>query len=122
MAHRLRSAIRAAEAGDALPPLSLEPCRRDPHAPPPDEKADRRARQRRAERHRGIVESAAILYRGKPALVRVANVSKGGVTLETSLTPAVGERVAVAMEGHKPRRGVVRWVRRGRIGVDLDAE
>jgi hypothetical protein len=118
MAHRLRSAVRAAEAGEALAPLSLEPCRRDPHAPRPDGGAARR----RAERHRGLVESAALLYRGKPALVRVANVSKGGVTLETSLMPEVGEIVAVAMEGHPPRGAVVRWVRRGRIGLDLDAE
>ncbi|HEY0412215.1 MAG TPA: hypothetical protein VGD66_03630 [Allosphingosinicella sp.] len=122
MSHRLRSAIRAAEAGEALPPLSLEPCRRDLHAPAPEGKADRRAGRRRAERHRGVVESAALLYRGKPALVRVANVSKGGVTLETSLTPQVGEMLSVAMAGHPPRGGIVRWVRRGRIGIGLDGE
>jgi hypothetical protein len=122
MAHRLRSAVRAAEAGEALAPLSLEPCRRDPHASPPDGPDTRGRPRRRADRHRGLVKSAALLYRGKPALVRVANVSPGGVTLETSLTPEVGEGVAVAMEGHKPRGGVVRWVRRGRIGVDLDLD
>jgi hypothetical protein len=122
MAHRLRSAVRAAEAGAALPPLSLEPCRRDPHASGPETPDDRRERHRRAERHRGMVESAAILYRGKPALVRVANVSKGGVTLETSLTPEVGETISVAMTGQAPRTGAVRWVRRGRIGIRLDAE
>jgi PilZ domain len=122
MAHRLRSAIRAAEAGESLAPLSLEPCRRDPHAPPPEGEDGRARPRRRAERHRGVVVSAAILYRGKPALVRVANVSKGGVTLETSLTPELGERLSVAMEGGAPRSGAVRWVRGGRIGVDLDAQ
>jgi len=122
MAHRLRSAIRAAEAGEELAPLSLEPCRRDPHAPPPEGEDGRARPRRRAERHRGVVVSAAILYRGKPALVRVANVSKGGVTLETRLTPDLGERLSVAMEGGPPRAGAVRWVRGGRIGVDLDAE
>jgi hypothetical protein len=122
MAHRLRSAVRAAEAGATLAPLSLEPCRRDPHAPPPDGQDSRARPRRRAERHRGLVESAALLYRGKPALVRVANVSQGGVTLETGLTPEIGEIVSVAMEGHKPRGGIVRWVRRGRVGLDLDPE
>jgi|GEM_PF-2545577 len=122
MAHRLRSAIRAAEAGEELVPLSLEPCRRDPHAPPPEGEDGRARPRRRAERHRGVVVSAAILYRGKPALVRVANVSKGGVTLETSLMPELGERLSVAMEGAAPRAGAVRWVRNGRIGVDLDAQ
>ncbi len=123
MVHRLRSAVRAAEAGEALPPLSLEPCRRDPYAPPvPEGKDDRRRLRRRAERHRGVVETAAILYRGKPALVRVANVSAGGVTLETSLTPEVGEILTLAMEGRPSRTGTVRWLRRGRIGVGLDAE
>jgi hypothetical protein len=117
MAHRLRSAVRAAQAGAALPPLSQEPCRRDPVAARPEEQP-----RRRAERHRGLVESAALLYRGKPALVRVANVSRGGVTLEAAFTPEPGEALSVAMEGHPPRTGIVRWVRRGRIGVDLDPE
>jgi hypothetical protein len=116
MAHRLRSAIRAAEAGEALAPLSLEPCRRDPHAPRPEGGSARR----RAERHRGLVETAALLYRGKPALVRVANVSRSGVTLETSLIPEAGERLTVALEGQPPRTGEVRWVRRGRVGVAFD--
>ena len=123
MAHRLRSAVRAAEAGETLAPLSLEPCRRDPHAGSAPEGADtRRQPRRRAERHRGTVETAAILYRGKPALVRVANVSAGGVTLETSLAPDVGEVLTVAMEGRAPRAGTVRWLRGGRIGIGLDVE
>lgn len=118
MAHRLRSAVRAAEAGEALAPLSLEPCRRDPHGT----RGEGGAPRRRAERHRGLVETAALLYRGKPALVRVANVSAGGVTLETSLVPEIGERLQVALDGRPSRPGAVRWVRRGRIGIDLDPE
>ncbi|MBV8687933.1 MAG: hypothetical protein JOZ90_17035 [Alphaproteobacteria bacterium] len=118
MAHRLRSAVRAAEAGEALAPLSLEPCRRDPHAA----RADAGEPRRRAPRHRGVVERAAILYRGKPALVGVANVSRDGVTLQTSLLPEVGERLSVALEGAPIRSGAVRWVRGGRIGVGLDPQ
>lgn len=118
MAHRLRSKVKAAEAGDALAPGSLVECRRDPYAPHA-ETADerRRAAQRGSERHQGLVERAAIVYRGKSALVRVVNASSGGITLETSVRPDVGEPLSVAVEGHPPRVGEVRWMRRGLLGV-----
>jgi hypothetical protein len=120
MAHRLRSKVKAAEAGEALVPVSLVECRRDPHAPAPESASEaerRRAAQRRSDRHHGLVERAAIVYRGKPALVRVVNASSGGVTIETAVRPDVGEPVSVALEGHPPRVGEVRWLRHGQIGV-----
>jgi hypothetical protein len=118
MAHRLRSKVKAAEAGEALAPVSLVECRRDPHAVVAPTAAERRrAAQRRSERHQGLVERAAILFRGKPALVEVVNASAGGITVATALQPAPGESLGVALEGHPPRVGTVRWVRRGRVGI-----
>jgi hypothetical protein len=118
MAHRLRSKLRAAEAGEALAPVSLVECRRDLHAAPAPSVAERRrAAQRRSERHHGLVERAAILFRGKPALVEVVNASQGGITIATALQPEPGESLGVALEGYAPRAGTVRWVRRGRVGI-----
>ena len=118
MAHRLRSKVKAAEAGEALAPVSLVECRRDPHAPPAlTEIERRRAAQRRSERHSGVVERAAIVFRGKPALVRVVNASAGGITVETAVRPDVGEPLSVALEGQPPRVGLVRWVRRSEVGI-----
>lgn len=118
MAHRLRSKVKAAEAGEALVPGSLVECRRDPHAPPAPCISERRqAPQRRSDRHRGVVERAAIVFRGKPALVRVVNASACGITIETSVYPDVGELLSVALEGHPPRLGEVRWLRRGQVGI-----
>jgi len=118
MAHRLRSKVKAAEAGEALVPGSLVECRRDPHAPSAPALPERRkATQRRSPRHTGVLERAAVLFRGKPALVRVVNASDGGVTIESPLAVEVGERLGVALEGHPPRTGTVRWARRGLIGI-----
>lgn len=118
MAHRLRSKVKAAEAGEALAPVSLVECRRDPHAAPAPTPAERRrAAQRRSDRHQGVVERAAILLRGKPALVEVVNASDGGITIATALLPEPGEPLGIALEGHPPRTGTVRWVRRGRVGI-----
>ncbi|TMJ16162.1 MAG: hypothetical protein E6G94_05030 [Alphaproteobacteria bacterium] len=117
MAHRLRSAILAGEAAPPVAPTSLEECRRKAEAPVGAQ--DRRtAAQRRSDRHRGLVDHASILLRGKRALVRVANVSKGGITVESSIAPDVGESVSVDVDG-TPVAGTVRWARRGRIGIDL---
>jgi hypothetical protein len=121
MAHRLRSKVRAAEAGETLAPVSMVACRRDPHAPPAPTTPERReAAQRRSVRHAGVVERAALLFRGKPALVRVVNASEGGITVETPIAPEEGETLSVALEGDSPRTGTVRWVRRGQIGIAFD--
>ena len=120
--HSLRSSIRAREAGAPARPLSLEERRREAPAAEPETlaKGERRTgAQRRAERHRGVVERAAILYRGKKALVVVANVSKGGVTIETGLTPEIGETLLLELPGKEPALARVRWVKPGRVGLAL---
>ena len=121
MAHRLRSKVLAAEAGEALPPASLAECRRNPHAPAlPDTLERRRAPQRRSDRHEGVVERAALVLRGKPALVQVVNTSEGGITVASALTPDIGETVAIALEGEPHRTARVTWLRRGRIGLRFE--
>jgi hypothetical protein len=120
--HSLRSSIRAREAGVPARPLSLEERRREAAeaseaAPAKGER--RTGAQRRVERHKGIVERAAILYRGKRAMVAVANVSKGGVTIETGLSPEVGEPVLLELPGKDPAAATVRWVKPGRVGLAL---
>ena len=119
--HSLRSSIRAREAGAPARPLSLEERRREAleaeTVPPKGER--RTGAQRRAERHRGIVERAAILYRGKKAMVAVANLSKGGVTIETGLTPEIGETLLLELPGKAPAEARVRWLKPGRVGLAL---
>jgi hypothetical protein len=50
-------------------------------------------------------------------LVEVVNASEGGITIATALQPEPGEPLGIALEGHPPRTGTVRWVRRGRVGI-----
>jgi hypothetical protein len=120
--HSFRSSIRARQAGAPARPLSLEERRREALAAEPSDllKGERRTgAQRRAERHRGVVERAAILYRGKRAMVAVANLSKGGVTIETGLTPEIGEALLLELPGKEPAEARVRWVKPGRVGLAL---
>ncbi|HEX5183506.1 MAG TPA: PilZ domain-containing protein [Allosphingosinicella sp.] len=120
--HDLRSALRAREGGAPARPLSLEERRRE--APPVDPatlpNGERRASgDRRAERHRGLVERAVIRCRGKKALVPVTNISKGGATIETKLAPEIGETLILELPGKAPAEARVRWVNDGRIGLAL---
>lgn len=122
--HSLRSSIRAREAGAPARPLSLEERRAEALAAEAAAlpKGERRTgAQRRADRHRGVVERAAILYRGKKAMVAVANVSKGGVTIETGLMPEVGETLLLELPGKEPAEARVRWLKPGRVGLALIA-
>ena len=126
--HGLRSALLATKEGAAaVPPSTEEDCRRkgarDPSRPAADRVRDERrvAAQRRSPRHREIVERATIVYGRKRSLVRVVNVSASGLTIESALSPAVGETILVELAGAEAVAGVVRWVRRGRIGLDVGA-
>jgi hypothetical protein len=124
--HGLRSALLAGEGkAAAAQPSTEEECRRkgarDPSRAPTPERVrdDRRvAAQRKSQRHRQIVERATIYYGGKRALVRVVNVSARGLTIESPIVPAAGETMRIALEAGSVD-GVVRWVRRGRIGLDV---
>jgi hypothetical protein len=124
--HGLRSAILKGEKGAAASAASTEEaCRRkgtrDPSRPESDRvREDRRlAAQRRDKRLREVVERATIVYGCKRSLVRVVNVSASGLTIESAVAPQVGESIVVELNGRGPVEGQVRWVRRGRIGIDV---
>jgi gentisate 1,2-dioxygenase len=119
--HRLRSSILAGEGSAAAAiPSSLEACRRQgPQEGAPERRS---AAQRKADRHRELVERAGILFRGKRGLVRVINVSKGGLTIESSIDPEIGESLSIHLPGAEaPIEAAVRWIKRGRIGLAVEA-
>ena len=83
-------------------------------------RAERRtANQRREDRFRNIVDRATLVFRRKTLLVRVVNVSEGGLMIEAPIAPRIGEDVRITFEGHAPLTATVRWVRDGRIGLDV---
>jgi hypothetical protein len=119
--------LLAGEKGaPAAQPSTEEECRRkgarDPSRPASDRVRDERrvAAQRRDKRHRELVERATIVIGRKRSLVRVVNVSSSGLTIETPLIPAIGEAILIELPDG-PVEGVVRWVRRGRVGLDVGA-
>lgn len=79
----------------------------------------RTTNQRREDRYRGVVERATLVFRRKKSLVKVVNISGGGVMVETSLEPRIGERVGIEFDGFEPLSGTVCWVREGRVGIDV---
>jgi len=122
--HGLRSALLKGEKG-ATPPSTEEECRRkgvrDPSRPPTPERIrdDRRvAAQRKNKRHREIVERSTIVYQGKRSLARVVNISASGLTLESAIAAGIGDAVTVELAAG-PVDGIVRWARKGRIGLDV---
>src|SRR5687768_17452884 len=125
--HGLRSALLAGKEGaPATQPSTEEECRRkgarDPSRPESERERARDERrvaaQRKSPRHRELVERATIVLGRKRSLVRVVNVSASGLTIETPLVPAVGEAIRVELPAG-PVEGIVRWIRKGRIGIDV---
>ena len=122
--HGLRSAILSGESASASLITTKEACRRKPSGGsltsleiPREER--RVTDQRREDRHWGVVDRAILVFRRKKLLVRVVNVSSGGIMIEAEIMPRIGEKVAVDFEGFDRLEGVVRWIRGGRIGLDL---
>ena len=74
---------------------------------------------RRDVRYPGAVDRAVVLMGGMRASVRVVNISERGVMIKTSLDPEIGESVMVEFDGFAQLRGVVRWVKEGRVGIEL---
>ena len=124
--HEFRSAIFSGDVKAALDPIARkETCRRRNGSGPslieiaiPRE--ERRAtNQRREDRFHGVVDRATIVFRRKKTLVKVVNVSPSGLMVESSIMPRIGEPIALEFEGFDRIEGVVRWVRQGRIGLDV---
>ncbi|HEX8645036.1 MAG TPA: PilZ domain-containing protein [Allosphingosinicella sp.] len=122
--HGLRSAILSGEAASTTLVTSKERCRRQSEGGsltglriPREER--RNTDQRREDRHWGVVDRAMIVFRRKKLLVRVVNVSPGGIMIEADIVPRIGEGLAVQFDGFEGLQGIVRWVKQGRIGLDL---
>ena len=81
--------------------------------------AKRRANQRQEIRFDGVVKRAAIIFRRRKSLVRVVNISGGGVMIESGIAPRIGEVIGLEFEGFDRLEAVVRWVKKGRIGLDV---
>ena len=121
--HGLRSAILAGESPSATLVSTKERCRRQGNgslAAIRIPRVERRVTdQRREDRHLGIVDRAIVVFRRKKLLVPVINVSSSGIMIETDIVPRIGETVAVEFEGFPRLGAVVRWVKQGRIGLDV---
>jgi hypothetical protein len=124
--HEFRSAIRSGDVKAALNPVARkETCRRNGEDGPtlvniPIAREERRTtNQRHEDRFNGVVDRATIVFRRKKTLVRVVNVSTSGVMIESAIMPYIGERIALEFEGFERLEGVVRWVKQGRIGLDV---
>jgi hypothetical protein len=124
--HDLRAAILSGEGVKPFTPVTTkEGCRRKTAnggslAGIAIARAERRmTNQRREDRHRGVVDRAMIVFRRKKLLAKVVNISPSGVMIEAEIMPRIGETVGVEFEGMPRIEGVVRWIREGRIGLDV---
>ena len=123
--NEFRSAVQNGEVAQIMSPISAkEKCRRDRMevslAKILIPRVERRTtNQRREDRYRGIVERATLVFRRKKVLVKVVNVSQSGLMIEANIEPRIGERMQVEFEGFEPLQSSVRWVREGRIGLDV---
>ena len=60
-------------------------------------------------------------YMEQPQTVRIRNLSKGGVMVETALPVTNGEAFTLVLPNVGPVRGRVAWVGGGRFGAAFDA-
>lgn len=79
----------------------------------------RTANQRREDRFRCKVRRADLTFRRRTFSVPVVNVSEGGVMIESDIMPRIGEVLGLKFEEFDRVRAVVRWVKNGRIGLDV---
>jgi hypothetical protein len=123
--NEFRAAVNKGEVAQLMSPISdKEKCRRDKMesslAAILIPRVERRTtNQRREDRYRGIVDRATLVFRRKKVLVKVVNISESGMMVEASIVPRIGEGLSIEFEGFEPLRGVVRWIRKGRIGLDV---
>lgn len=125
--HELRTAILSGDVKAAAGPVARkEGCRRRREksgatlvdiAIAREER--RQTNQRREDRFQDAVERATLTFRRKKSLVRVVNISGGGLMIESGIMPRIGEKVGLQFEGFDRLEAVVRWVRQGRIGLDV---
>ena len=122
--HEFRNALATGDARSSQGPITKkEKCRRQAGATLVDiaiaREERRRTNQRREDRFHGAVERAIVMFRRKKSLVPVLNISGGGVMIESSIMPRIGETIFLEFEGFDRLEAVVRWVAQGRIGLDV---
>ncbi len=122
--HDFRTAVLKGDVASAPAPVARkERCRRRGEQslvdiPIPREER-RKTNQRREDRFPDVVDRATLVFRRKKLLVRVVNVSGSGVMIESNVMPRIGESVGLEFENFDRLMAVVRWIRRGRIGLDV---
>lgn len=82
----------------------------------------RTCNQRREDRLLNVAETAEIRFRNRKYEVAVVNVSKRGAMIESAIEPRIGERMQIRFESCNRTDCTVRWVRRGRIGIEFSQE
>lgn len=122
--HRVRNAILVGDSPAEALVSSKEPNRRRPEgaslAGISIAREERRTTdQRSEERYRDRIERGIVVYRGKKCLVRIVNVSTSGLMIEADFTPRIGESLGLEIEGMERLQAAVRWIREGRIGLDV---
>jgi hypothetical protein len=122
--NEFRAAVKKGEVAQIMSPIATEKCRRASMegslAAILIPRVERRTtNQRREDRYRGIVDRATVVFRRKKVLVKVVNISESGLMIEAAIEPRIGEQLNVEFEGFEPLRGIVRWVREGRVGLDV---
>ncbi|HYI42046.1 MAG TPA: PilZ domain-containing protein [Sphingomicrobium sp.] len=79
----------------------------------------RPSERRSEERVAPLLRIAKLIAASGEQLIRVRNVTAGGLMAEISHLPAVGEQVAVELSGQKIPSAVV-WIREGLVGLKFD--
>ena len=124
--HEFRTAILNGEVKPSQGPVARkERCRRRQAVEPtlvdiPIARVERRTTDhRREDRFLDVVEHATIFFRRKKLRARIVNVSGSGVMIESDILPRIGEVVGLEFENFDRLQAVVRWVKKGRIGLDV---
>lgn len=123
--HEFRTAILNGEVKSPRDPVARKGKGRRQHGEPtlvdiPILREERRVTDhRREDRFHGVVEYATITFRRKKSLVRILNVSGSGVMIESDIMPRIGEVIGLDFENFDRLQAVVRWVKEGRIGLDV---
>ena len=84
--------------------------------------AGRSADHRDEDRHRLARETATIEYKGKRLDVDLINLSGGGAMIEGAINPRLWDRVDLYLGEGSPIECAVRWLRKGRIGLEFAHE
>ena len=78
--------------------------------------------ERSEERVPAAPETAVLEFRGRKHVVRLVNTSPSGAMVIFPLVPHIGEQVWLQLLDRGQVSAKVRWVRDGRIGINIDEQ